>query len=122
MGHAASIIRREHDGIAAVLTRLLGVLGEIEAGRTDTDHDLCAAAIDYFDVFLDSVHHPKEDAYLFNMLRQRTTGPGCGWRRPGPIRTAPSSWCRGSKDRGRRNRPATGWGDQSADSAAWRTI
>ena len=51
---------------------------------------------DYLDTFAERVHHPKEDQYLFGILRQRSrrrephrkTGKGSRWRR-GIIAAAP---------------------------------
>jgi branched-chain amino acid transport system ATP-binding protein len=72
---ALDIIRAEHRGMWRVASAL-------DALRTAIEEkwDAQAAAgtigmlLDYVDAYVDRVHHPKEDQYLFRALRERDAG------------------------------------------------
>ena len=68
---ALSIIRNEHQSIAAVLHGLLYLVGRIEQSGAKPDFELFGAMIYYIDAFPERFHHPKEDRYLFRALRFR---------------------------------------------------
>ena len=68
---ALSIIRSEHQSIAAVLHGLLYLTGQILEGRAKPYFELFGAMIYYIDTFPERLHHPKEDQYLFRALRLR---------------------------------------------------
>lgn len=65
------VIRDEHRALAAMLSGMRTLAGEIEAGRLKPDFDLFASMIEYIDKVPEKVHHPKENRYLFAKLRQR---------------------------------------------------
>lgn len=67
---ALSIIKNEHRNLGAVLFSLEKLLEEVEAGR-QPDFKVFHGVLTYIDRFLDQFHHPKEDKYLFPILRQR---------------------------------------------------
>lgn len=68
---ALRILREEHRTLAAVLHGLLDLVREIRAGRAMPDFRLLGAMLHYIDTFPERLHHPKEDAYLFRLLRLR---------------------------------------------------
>ncbi|MFO1394754.1 MAG: universal stress protein [Steroidobacteraceae bacterium] len=68
-----AVLRDEHRSLAAVLHGL-----ELLARQAREDHrpppfDLLRAIVHYVRTFPESQHHPKEDAYLFRKLRERTS-------------------------------------------------
>ncbi len=71
MKESLRIVRDEHAGYRAVMHCLEAVVRDIEAGRTEPDFALFDAVLDYFSGFLGRLHHPKEDDYLFRLLRRR---------------------------------------------------
>src|SRR5437773_3230562 len=68
---ALSIIRNEHQSLAAILHGMLFLVDEVEERRAAADFGLFGAMIYYIDAFPERFHHPKEDAYLFRALRLR---------------------------------------------------
>src|SRR5262245_21727407 len=71
MPRALTIIRDEHRTIAAILHGMEYLVREIRARRKKIDPQVFHAMIYYLDTFAERVHHPKEDKYLFGVLRQR---------------------------------------------------
>jgi branched-chain amino acid transport system ATP-binding protein len=71
MSAAVTIIKDEHRSIAAVLHGLRYLVDEIGAGRMPPDFTLFSAMLRYIQEFPDKLHHPKEDDYLYRVLRQR---------------------------------------------------
>ena len=71
MSKALAIIRNEHRSLAAVLSGLAFLADEIRAGRQQPDFALLHAMLRYVEDFPEKLHHPKEDAHLFRILRQR---------------------------------------------------
>ena len=59
---------------AAVLHGLLYSLREIRYLHGDPHFVLLNAMLEYVDSFLERLHHPKEDQYLFERLRARYAG------------------------------------------------
>lgn len=73
---AIRIIHDEHRSLAAVLHGMLYVVREIrDHGRTP-DFRLLGAMVYYIDAFPERFHHPKEDRYLFTLLRARAPEAG----------------------------------------------
>jgi hemerythrin-like domain-containing protein len=68
---AIHIISEEHRTSTAVLHGILFVLRHVGYGIAEPDFELLGAMISYLRVFPERHHHPKEDAYLFRLLRVR---------------------------------------------------
>jgi hemerythrin-like domain-containing protein len=68
---AIQIIRDEHRSIAAVLHGMLYLVREICERGMKPDFNLLGAMIYYIDAVPERFHHPKEDKYLFALLRLR---------------------------------------------------
>lgn len=69
---AIEIIKAEHRSLSAVLESADYLIGEIHAKRMKPDFQLLGAILNYIDTFPETLHHPKEDRFLFARLRQRT--------------------------------------------------
>jgi hemerythrin-like domain-containing protein len=65
------IINDEHRSLAAVLHGLLYLVREIRDRGAKPDYELLSAMVYYIDAFPERYHHPKEDEYLFKLLRVR---------------------------------------------------
>ncbi len=72
MHKTTSIIHGEHRRLAAVLTCFSGVLDDVVQRGSAVDLDLFDAMLNYLRSFVFTFHHPKEDAHLFPLLRQRS--------------------------------------------------
>jgi hemerythrin-like domain-containing protein len=68
---AINIILDEHRSLAAVLHGMLYLVRSFQEGRMKPDFKLIGAMLYYVDAFPERLHHPKEDAYLFRLLRLR---------------------------------------------------
>jgi hemerythrin-like domain-containing protein len=68
---AIRIIRDEHRSIAAVLHGMLYLVREIGERGRKPDFNVLGAMIYYIDTVPERFHHPKEDKYLFALLRAR---------------------------------------------------
>ena len=69
---ALDIIQAEHRGmwrVASALDALGATL--IQPQQVRASAASVASLLDYVDRYVDTVHHPKEDAFLFKVLRQR---------------------------------------------------
>src|SRR5258705_1082556 len=69
---ALDIIQAENRG----MWRVASALDALGASLTQPQHAQASAAsiaslLDYIDRYVDAIHHPKEDTYLFKVLRQR---------------------------------------------------
>ena len=73
---AINIILDEHRSLAAVLGGMVHLVRDIGEGRSPPDFRVFGTMIYYIDAFPERFHHPKEDAYLFRILRQRDAGAG----------------------------------------------
>jgi hemerythrin-like domain-containing protein len=71
MAVALTIIRDEHRALASVLKGLQYLLDPVHSGRQKPDFALMKAILAYIEHFPDRLHHPKEDQYLFPVLRER---------------------------------------------------
>ena len=70
---AIKIIHDEHRSLAAVLHGMLYLVRQIRERGARPDFALLGAMIYYIDTFPERFHHPKEDQYLFRLLRMRCT-------------------------------------------------
>jgi hemerythrin-like domain-containing protein len=68
---AIRIIRDEHRSLGAVLHGMLYVAREIRERGMKPPFDVLGAMVYYIDAFPERFHHPKEDEYLFKLLRAR---------------------------------------------------
>ena len=68
---AIAIIHDEHRSLAAVLHGMLYLVRDIKLRGTPPNFPVFDAMIHYVDTFQERLHHPKEDAYLFRLLRLR---------------------------------------------------
>ncbi len=68
---AIRIIISEHRALTAVLHGMLFLLRHDRYGISKPNFDLLGAMMYYIREFPARLHHPKEDAYLFRLLRQR---------------------------------------------------
>ena len=68
---AIRIIHDEHRSMAAVLHGMLYLVHQIRDRGAKPHFDLFGAMIYYIDAFPERFHHPKEDQYLFRLLRMR---------------------------------------------------
>ena len=71
MHKATLLILDEHRSLAAVLHGLQYVARDIVKRGARPDFRLLEAMLAYIEGFPEACHHPKEDAYLFRLLRQR---------------------------------------------------
>ncbi len=72
LNSALSIIHDEHRSLAAVVHGLRYLVRESRMKNTRPDFRVLWAMISYLEEFPEKLHHPKESAYLFARLRQRT--------------------------------------------------
>ena len=70
---ALAILRDEHRSLAAVANGLELLVREARAQDRPPRFDLLRAIVHYIREFPEKQHHPKEDAYLFRRLRERTS-------------------------------------------------
>ena len=68
---ALQIIQEEHRKLWRVAITLNIVADELDGGSA-IGQDFFSAVFDYIETFVDQAHHPKEDGYLFRLLRLRT--------------------------------------------------
>jgi nucleotide-binding universal stress UspA family protein/hemerythrin-like domain-containing protein len=66
------VIRGEHRSLAMVLRGLEYLVRDNRERHTRLHVTLLQAMLDYINAFPEKLHHPKEDAYLFRKLRERT--------------------------------------------------
>jgi hemerythrin-like domain-containing protein len=69
---AIEIIKDEHRSMGAVVKALQARVAAVKAGTESLDVYLLRAMLDYIELMPDRIHHPKEDEYLFRILRQRS--------------------------------------------------
>lgn len=68
---ALRIIQDEHRSLAAVLHGMLYLVNRIRDHGAKPDFELLGAMVYYIDTVPERFHHPKEDKYLFKLLRAR---------------------------------------------------
>ena len=71
-GAPLAIIRDEHRSMAAVIHGLEFLVRDARARAVPPSFPLLRAMLHYVKAFPEKLHHPKEDAYLFRKLRERT--------------------------------------------------
>ncbi len=69
---ALTIIRDEHQAIAAVLHALRQLVQAIRQQHTAPNFEALRTLIFYIDAFPERLHHPKESHHLFRYLRARS--------------------------------------------------
>jgi nucleotide-binding universal stress UspA family protein/hemerythrin-like domain-containing protein len=69
---SATIIRDEHRSLAAVVHGLEYLVREARAKTITPQFALLRGMLHYIKAFPETLHHPKEEAYLFRKLRIRT--------------------------------------------------
>jgi hemerythrin-like domain-containing protein len=74
MPTAITIIKDEHRALAGVLRGLLHLVEQIRGGQQTPDFALLQSMLDYIVAFPDRLHHPKEDEYVYKVLRERDPG------------------------------------------------
>jgi len=70
---AIATIRDEHRSLGAVLHAWLHALKPSSDGVAKPDAELMKAMVRYIQDFPVALHHPKEEDYLFRILRERTS-------------------------------------------------
>jgi len=73
---AIRIIHGEHRSLAAVIHGMIYLVHEIREHGSKPDFALLGAMVYYIDAFPERFHHPKEDRYLFRLLRMRCAEAG----------------------------------------------
>jgi branched-chain amino acid transport system ATP-binding protein len=68
---ALTIISQEHSNMWRLATTLDQVASDMQAGAP-LESAFFEAALDYITQFVDRMHHPKEDDFLFRLLRLRS--------------------------------------------------
>ena len=72
MQSAIAIIKDEHRSLAVVIKGMSFLLERAQASGEPPDFPLLRAALYYIETFTEALHHPKEEAYLFRLLREHT--------------------------------------------------
>ena len=73
MKFALNTIKSEHRKLAAILRSLRDRVARVHSGRSPPDFAELRAMLYYLDVFTARLHHPKEDEFLFQPLRARSS-------------------------------------------------
>ena len=68
---ALTLISQDHSNLWRLAATVDQVAGEIEAGAP-VEQPFFNAVFDYIEQFVDRSHHPKEDDFLFRLLRLRS--------------------------------------------------
>jgi CBS domain-containing protein len=71
MTDVLNILHEEHRRIGTVLVCLRHLVDRRGKAEREVDTGLLSAILDYMERFPDSIHHPKEEAHLFEALRRR---------------------------------------------------
>ena len=72
MTSVINVIRDEHRSIAAILHGMQYLCNEIREHGRKIDMRVFWSMLYYLDTFSERMHHPKEDKFLFSVLKQRT--------------------------------------------------
>jgi hemerythrin-like domain-containing protein len=70
---ALNKIRAEHRTLAAVINNLKEIVAEVSAGKMAMNFQLFWLMIHYIDCFPNQFHHPKENDWLFRLVKERTS-------------------------------------------------
>lgn len=76
MHKAIAVIRTEHRSLREVLKKMKSSVHDMLARQTACDCADLRLMLRYIRTFPESLHHPKEDLYLFPKLRERTGRTG----------------------------------------------
>ena len=69
---ALDIISAEHRGMWRLTTALGSLSDSMQRTGSTTEAQVITMMLDYLGSYIDRMHHPKEDAYLFRLLRLRS--------------------------------------------------
>ena len=69
---ALEIISAEHRGMWRLSSALDGLRAQLQARPSRDEAGAVVAMLEYLQAYTDRLHHPKEDQYLFRLLRQRS--------------------------------------------------
>lgn len=69
---AVVVIQDEHRSMGAVVKGMQARVAAVAAGSESFDGPLLRAMLDYIEMLPERIHHPKEDQYLFRILRERS--------------------------------------------------
>lgn len=69
---ALAIIQDEHRSLAAVIHGLRYIVRELSRQSMAPDFSLLGAMVHYIGAYTGTLHHPKEEQYIFSALRSRT--------------------------------------------------
>ena len=72
MTSVINVIRDEHRSIAAILHGMQYLCNEIREHGRRIDLKVFWSMLYYLDTFSERMHHPKEDKFLFSVLKKRT--------------------------------------------------
>lgn len=78
---ALSVMKDKHRSLAAVLHGMGFLLRMAVDDDVTPNFAVLRAMVYYIDAFSERSHHPKEGAYLFHALRQRTDARIAYWRK-----------------------------------------
>ncbi len=70
---AIAIIKAEHETLSTVVEALQRLLYDTQKGWVQADFALLSAMLYYIDAFPQRYHHPKEEEFLFKVVRVRTS-------------------------------------------------
>jgi len=73
MQSAVAMIKDEHRSLATVIKSMQYLLEQAQASGQSPNFGLLRAAVFYIESFTERLHHPKEEAYLFRLLKSRTS-------------------------------------------------
>jgi branched-chain amino acid transport system ATP-binding protein len=73
MSEALDIISNEHRGMWRLTTALDGLRGTLDNADVKPDAELFTLILDYFENYIERVHQPKEEEFLYRAVRRRTS-------------------------------------------------
>lgn len=72
MSTALDIISNEHRGMWRLTTALESLRGVFENATEKPEAELFTLILDYFETYIERVHQPKEEAFLYRVVRSHT--------------------------------------------------
>lgn len=70
---ALNKIRAEHRTLAAVINNLKEMIVDVSTNKIEMNFSLFWLMVHYIDSFPDQFHHPKENDWLFRLVKDRTS-------------------------------------------------
>lgn len=70
---ALHIIQDEHQSLAGIIHAIRYMRKQIVQGKLQPDFGLLQAMVNYLDAYPEKRHHPKENQYIFDVLKKRTS-------------------------------------------------